>query len=626
MGFFHAPLYDARMNTTTSVRHRNSWLALALLVMSFAAAAPADLTLDCPRDYQVFQRVTRTRGAISVRGSADEGVDAIVVTLAGRGIDGEANQQFRAPVDQTTHTFNAAFEAPAGGWFRVTVQPMRGKETVAAGAATVEHVGVGEVFVIAGQSNSTNYGQTKLRPASGMVTTFDGQQWRIADDPQPGAGDRSAGGSCWPAFGDAMAEQFSVPIGIACTGFGGTSVNQWLPAGERYHVKPTAGGNFTTDGDDYVSEGRLYEFALRRMEQLGAHGFRAVLWHQGESDANQPHPTPRRLTGDEYAAALTRIITQSRRDAGWRMPWFTAQVSYNSPLVDGSHTSHTIRDGQAKLWADKTSLQGPDTDTLGANMRQGVHFNQAGQRAHGELWAQKVRPWLDAELARRQGEASDNSAIVPVTQDRDYRIYDWLTRHRRVMDYAKRHPPGVIWIGDSITHYFAGPPEAPIARAPQIWAKHLEPRGAVNLGFGWDRTENVLWRLDHGELDGISPKLAVILIGTNNLDFNTADQIAAGIEAVCDRIHERCPSTKILLLGVLPRQRAHKVQPAEVNKLVSRLGQRDEVTYLNVSDAFIRPDGQVDPALFADEVHPNAAGYAALCAKLEPTLSKLMGD
>ena len=126
---------------------------------------------------------------------------------------------------------------------------------------------------------------------------------------------------------------------------------------------------------------------------------------------------------------------------------------------------------------------------------------------------------------------------TPVTQNRDHAIYDWPTRHAAVLEFNRTHQPEIVLIGDSIIHYWGGerwhrrrgPPTFGIAPSPVV----LE-----NLGFGWDRTENVLWRINHGELDGISPKLIIIKIGTNNTGINSADDIADGIEAVCVRVHE----------------------------------------------------------------------------------------
>ena len=126
------------------------------------------------------------------------------------------------------------------------------------GEMAVDHVGVGEVFVGAGQSNSTNCGQERIKQYSGMVSSFSGTAWQLADDPQPGVHDNSMGGSYWPAFGDEMYAKYHVPIGVASTGHSGTSVNQWIPGGE------------------------LFRWMTTRMKELGREGFRAVLWHQGK--------------------------------------------------------------------------------------------------------------------------------------------------------------------------------------------------------------------------------------------------------------------------------------------------------------------------------------------------------
>ena len=200
-----------------------------------------------------------------------------------------------------------------------------------------------------------------------MVSTFDGDSWRIADDPQPGVHDKSMGGSFWPAFGDAMATRYGVPIGVAVTGHGGTSVNQWQPGGE------------------------LFDWTLTRVRELGVGGFRAMLWHQGESDTA--------MASDEYARKLTNTIRGMQSAAGWAFPWFVAQVSYHS--ATDSHSAST-RDAQAQLWREGVALEGPDTDTLGADYRdaggKGIHFSPKGLTAHGNLWAEKVGAFLDKEL------------------------------------------------------------------------------------------------------------------------------------------------------------------------------------------------------------------------------------
>ncbi len=134
------------------------------------------------------------------------------------------------------------------------------------------------------------------------------------------------------------------------------------------------------------------------MKQLGPHGFRAVLWHQGESDANQNDPT-RTLPGNLYRQYLAQLIHDSRREIGWDVPWFVAQVSYHLP---GDEASPDIRAAQKSLWDAGIALEGPDTDALKGELRerngQGIHFSGKGLREHAARWAEKVSPWLETQL------------------------------------------------------------------------------------------------------------------------------------------------------------------------------------------------------------------------------------
>ncbi len=192
--------------------------------------APASqMALYAPLDYQVFQRRTRTQGEIEVRGRARVDFDKVEWRLAdGRGgvtpplPEGAAPDQWQALSAPPGRFFRATLPAPAGGWYRLEVRALKDGKEVA--SSSVDHVGVGEVFVGAGQSNATNCGQQKIQQHSGMVASFGGTYWRPADDPQPGVHDSSMGGSFWPAFGDAMYEKFHVPIGVVSTGHSGTSV------------------------------------------------------------------------------------------------------------------------------------------------------------------------------------------------------------------------------------------------------------------------------------------------------------------------------------------------------------------------------------------------------------------
>ena len=355
------------------------------LFLLLPLALHAAVTLDSPRDYQVFQRSSFSSGSILVRGHADTACDAADVRI-------DTRPWQRIPTSPPC-TFDAHVAEPAGGWYGVEVRVLRGGEPI--DGAGVEHIAIGEVFVVSGQSNSTNYGEEAQRTRTGMVATFNGAAWRLANDPQPGVQDSSQLGSFLPAFGDAMYQRFQVPIGVASVGSGSTSVRQWLPKGDRFRAPPTNMKSVTAaGGSEWESTGALFEGMLARITQLGPHGFRAVLWHQGESDAHQG--PGHEIAPADYQRMMERLIREMRARAGWDLPWFVAQATYHTPA---DPASPEIRAAQSALWKAGLALEGPDSDTLTGDYRQnhgaGVHMSTAGLEAHGKLWAEKVGAWLD---------------------------------------------------------------------------------------------------------------------------------------------------------------------------------------------------------------------------------------
>lgn len=244
---------------------------------------------------------------------------------------------------------------------------------------------------------------------------------------------------------------------------------------------------------------------------------------------------------------------------------------------------------------------------------------------------------IQAEEKKAQSEAQvkgspENTAIIPV-QKLENDFYDWHDRHKQVVDLITKKPVDVIFIGDSITHMFGGVPKSRIARGSKTWERYYGHRNAINMGFGWDRTQNVLWRLANGELEGIAPKVAVILIGTNNRTGtgnarqNTPEEIAQGVGAICKLIHKKAPNCKILLLAVLPRSPDRFVKPIkEINQLLSTLDKEEYISFLDMRDQFADDKGLPRKELMQDTVHPNADGYQVWAATMEPVLSKLMSD
>ncbi len=365
------------------------------LVNFVKAHAGPNLTLRSPLDHQVIQRSSKKKGSLNIRGEL-AGFPAKSPTLEARLIvNGQPGRWRRVSVNRKQGTFWARWDAPAGGWHRLEVRARAGTDVLA--ESVVEHVGVGEVFLIAGQSNSANHGEERQKTRTGLVAAFDGQRWRLAHDPQPGAS--GIGGSFLPPYGDALAEKFHVPVGIVACGVGATSVREWLPKGATFPNPPTLTGQVRElPGGEWESKGVLFAAFIERMKPFGPRGFRAVLWHQGESDANQTDTT-RTLPGPLYRDYLTQLIRVSRREIGWTAPWFVAQVSYHVP---GDEASPDIRAAQAALWKPGLALEGPDTDALKGRLRdnggQGIHFSGPGLREHAARWVNKVAPWLEEQL------------------------------------------------------------------------------------------------------------------------------------------------------------------------------------------------------------------------------------
>ncbi len=372
---------------------------IALLLATLGTLPAATLTLAAPLDYQVVQRGNGNRGNITVAGNLAD-AEAKDVVLEGRIItNGKADEWQKLPAHFKGATFEAKMETPAGGWYRLELRASDGDKVLA--EAAVEHVGVGEVFLVAGQSNSANHGEEKQSTKSGKVATFNGKRWQLANDPQPGAS--GSGGSFLPPFGDAIAQRFAVPVGLIACGIGATSVREWLPKGTKFPNPPTLTGRVRQlPSGEWESNGEAFDMLVARMKQMGPLGFRAVLWHQGESDANQQDPT-RTLPGNLYREYLEQVILQSRHAIGWEAPWFLAQVSYHVP---GDEASPDIRAAQASLWKDGIALAGPDSDALKGDLREnggkGVHFSGPGLREHAARWVEKVAPWLEQQQAIQQ--------------------------------------------------------------------------------------------------------------------------------------------------------------------------------------------------------------------------------
>ena len=218
-----------------------------------------------------------------------------------------------------------------------------------------------------------------------------------------------------------------------------------------------------------------------------------------------------------------------------------------------------------------------------------------------------------------QGGPKGNSAIQPeVNFERDG--YDWLHRHADVLDTQRTGNPDVVMIGDSITHYWSGEPKATTVNGRNAWQSTFGNLKVLNLGYGWDRTQNVLWRLQHGEFVGVHPKTIVLNIGTNNLvgdetaRTNTPTEVVAGIKAILRVLRDRSKESQIYVMAVFPRgfEKGNKLDRTitELNGLLAPEIKGDaHIHFLDIGLTMREPDGSIAKETFFDGTHPTEKGY-----------------
>ena len=243
---------------------------------------------------------------------------------------------------------------------------------------------------------------------------------------------------------------------------------------------------------------------------------------------------------------------------------------------------------------------------------EGWHPNDLGMQVYADAYIPKIKNILNEESEKR-------CIFTPLTQQRD--SYNWKERHEQVLALNKEKAPQIVLIGNSITHYWAGEPTAKYARGTDSWEKLFKGKVVRNLGFGWDRIENALWRIYHGELDGYDAEKVILLMGTNNLDKNTDDEIIDGINELVRAVRHRQPKAQIYVAGILPRA-SKEGRVANLNKLLQVRLLADEATYIDMSSEFLQPNGRIIKELFTDGLHPNKEGYQRMAKMLEKAIKE----
>ena len=202
----------------------------------------------------------------------------------------------------------------------------------------------------------------------------------------------------------------------------------------------------------------------------------------------------------------------------------------------------------------------------------------------------------------------------------------WTERHaKKLAELKNMKSVDLLWIGDSITHSWEG-------SGKEVWEEHYAKCNSFNIGYSGDRTENVLWRLENGEVDGIQPKLIVMMIGTNNTGHrqDPAEQTVAGINAILGQLRHRMAESKILLLGVFPRgENASdrlRVLNDQINAQLPKLADDKHIFFLDIGPAFLENKQSTYKELMPDLLHPNKAGYEVWAKAIEGKVAQLMGE
>lgn len=342
--------------TATDWTHTHSLVRENYLVGNLYTFVQESEAVLIPDGVQLFQRDSQNRADAKITGSWNAvSSDSIAkIQISENGTDWVDLENLS--LDTSAKTYSGTISLGTG-WHEFQIQALDSSGNVLT-STTTDKIGVGDIFITAGQFNSANHGSSQQFPTSGNVYALDvlTGEWKVANDPQPGAS--GAGGSTWPAMGETLSEMLGgdVPIGFVSTGVGGSSVQQWV--------------------NGYQS--RLFS-ALDALDG----NVKAILWHQGETDSEGNGST---MTGEQYVELLNSLIDVTREYSGDEdLAWMVALVSYFNGTTD-----EELRAAQmAVVNGDGNVFLGPDSDALLGALRaaDGVHFSADGLQQLGEMWA-----------------------------------------------------------------------------------------------------------------------------------------------------------------------------------------------------------------------------------------------
>jgi hypothetical protein len=377
----------------------NTINAKCYLGPSFKVGLPI-ITLSQPRTRQVTQRDGANRANIRIQGNLSgtaARLEARAMVMPGNTNNGLSTDWVAVVNSPTNGAFSGILPGvTAGGWYRVEVRAVDIEGNVLASVG-IDRVGVGDVFVTAGQSNAACFGSPTQQPFDDHVSTqtLSTGNWRLATDPQPdNSGGMGGGGSAWPRLGSMLVHSNQVPIGFICLAYGGTAVSQWAPGTG------------------------LYQNLTNALVRFGTNGVRAVLWHQGESDSLVP------TSATVYAQTLSNIVARSRMAAGWSVPWGIAEVSFHPSATRAQE--EPVAAGQRLLtYATTNCFRGAHTDDfhLENKLSDSVHFNATGLNEHAQQWADALCGVEN--LSVKNSNFESNAALIDGVNATASRVDGW---------------------------------------------------------------------------------------------------------------------------------------------------------------------------------------------------------
>lgn len=346
------------------------WITIFTTMMAGSGGMAA--VLEGPLEQQVFQRNAEDWAEVRVAGAAPAETGLVEAKASvGEGWRGRSVEWVTVATGAQIKDgkFSGVLKLETGGWYALTVRFRKSADDPAAlEEVTVARVGVGDVFVTAGQSNSTNFGSERQKSSGTLAVYFDGKKFTQAADPMPDS--TGNGGTPWPILGDMISRTTRAPVCFRSATVNWLRVREWVPGAGSKNLE------------------RLVE----RVKWFGPSGIRAVLWVQGEADTDGAASPS--TTAEAYERDATAMIQSSREQLGWPVDWFVAGNSYIPPkgAEQWKPEAAAILSAQKALWDKGIARRGPDTNDLvggreALNYRpDSIHFGPRGLLVHAERW------------------------------------------------------------------------------------------------------------------------------------------------------------------------------------------------------------------------------------------------